>query len=307
MRILKKIIPIIIVVIIIYASFLFLSDINQISEKIINFKFEFIPIIVILVIFSWVIAYTRWYILLKNLQIKIPHKINFQIFMVGASLGITPGKIGELYKSQILKDKFNISRSRTAPIFIVEKFFDVVGAVIATSLGIWFVPELGYLSILGICGIFFAFKILTSKKLFNGLLSFFNKFKYFRKFLEPLSSSHEILTQILHNKNIIFVSLLSISYWLVIGTAAYFVIQSFGITTIELINVISIYSSSLLIGAISFIPGGIGVAEGSIIGLLSVQGINLSDAMVIAVVIRLFTLWLSTIVGLVALKTSNSI
>ena len=69
----------------------------------------------------------------------------------------------------------------------------------------------------------------------------------------------------------------------------------------------SIYSSSLLIGAISFIPGGIGVAEGSIVGLLSVQGINLSDAMVIAVVIRLFTLWISTIVGLVALKTSNSI
>ena len=227
--------------------------------------------------------------------------------MIGASLGITPGKIGELYKSQILIDKFNISRSRTAPIFIVEKFFDVVGAVIATSLGIWFVPELGYLSILGICGTFFAFKILTSKKLLNGLLSFFNKFKYFRKFLEPLSSSHEILTQILHNKNMIFVSLLSISYWLVIGTAAYFVIQGFGITTIELINVISIYSSSLLIGAISFIPGGIGVAEGSIIGLLSVQGINLSDAMVIAVVIRLFKLWISTIVGLVALKTSNSI
>ena len=65
MRVLKKIIPIIIIVIIIYASFLFLSDINKISEKIINFKIEFMPIIITLVIISWIIVYIRWNILLK--------------------------------------------------------------------------------------------------------------------------------------------------------------------------------------------------------------------------------------------------
>ena len=71
MRVLKKIIPIIIIVIIIYASFLFLSDINKISEKIINFKIEFMPIIITLVIISWIIVYIRWNILLKIIQVKI--------------------------------------------------------------------------------------------------------------------------------------------------------------------------------------------------------------------------------------------
>ena len=97
----------------------------------------------------------------------------------------------------------------------------------------------------------------------------------------------------------ILVSSLSIFYWLVIGVAAYFILQGFGITTIELINVISTYSSSLLIGAISFIPGGIAVAEGSLVGLFSIQGINLAEAMVIVVIIRLFTLWFSTIAGFI--------
>ena len=306
MRVLKKIIPIIIIVIIIYASFLFLSDINKISEKIINFKIEFMPIIITLVIISWIIVYIRWNILLKIIQVKIPHKVNFQIFLAGGALGITPGKIGELYKSQILKDKFDIPRSKTAPLFIVEKFFDVTGALVVTSLGIWFIPELGYLSIIGIISLFFVFRILISKKLFNKVLVFFSKIKYFEKFLEPLASSHEILIQIFKNKKMFFVFLLSIFYWLVIGAAAYFILQGFGITTIELINVISTYSSSLLIGAISFIPGGIVVAEGSLVGLFSIQGINLADSMVIVVIIRLFTLWFSTIAGFIALKTSDS-
>ena len=306
MRVLKKIIPIIIIVIIIYASFLFLSDINKISEKIINFKIEFMPIIITLVIISWIIVYIRWNILLKIIQVKIPHKVNFQIFLAGGALGITPGKIGELYKSQILKDKFDIPRSKTAPLFIVEKFFDVTGALVVTSLGIWFIPELGYLSIIGIISLFFVFRILISKKLFNKVLVFFSKIKYFKKFLEPLASSHEILIQIFKNKKMFFVFLLSIFYWLVIGAAAYFILQGFGITTIELINVISTYSSSLLIGAISFIPGGIVVAEGSLVGLFSIQGINLADSMVIVVIIRLFTLWFSTIAGFIALKTSDS-
>ena len=306
MRVLKKIIPIIIIVIIIYASFLFLSDINKISEKIINFKIEFMPIIITLVIISWIIVYIRWNILLKIIQVKIPHKVNFQIFLAGGALGITPGKIGELYKSQILKDKFDIPRSKTAPLFIVEKFFDVTGALVVTSLGIWFIPELGYLSIIGIISLFFVFRILISKKLFNKVLVFFSKIKYFKKFLESLASSHEILIQIFKNKKMFFVFLLSIFYWLVIGAAAYFILQSFGITTIELINVISTYSSSLLIGAISFIPGGIVVAEGSLVGLFSIQGINLADSMVIVVIIRLFTLWFSTIAGFIALKTSDS-
>ena len=101
MILLKKIIPILIAVIIIYAIFLFLSDIDKIIDKIINFKLEFVPIIVALVIFSWFIVYYRWTILLKTLDIKIPHRINFQIFLIGGALGITPGKVGELFKSRV--------------------------------------------------------------------------------------------------------------------------------------------------------------------------------------------------------------
>ena len=307
MKVLKKTVSIIIIAIIVYAVCLFLSDIDKITDKIINFQSEFILIIIPLVILSWFIVYLRWNLLLRIVDVKIPHSINFQIFLVGGALGITPGKVGELFKTQILKEKFDVPRVKTAPLFIVEKFLDLTGALIVTLFGIWFFPELGYLAILGLFVLLLIFKILTSKKLFNKTITLLGKFKFLQKYLEPLSSSHEILDQTLHNRNMILLSLLSILYWLVIGSAAFFVVQGFGISTMDLLSIISSYSSSLIVGALSFIPGGLGVAEGSLIGLFSLQNIDFSEAIVIVVLIRFFTLWFSTIAGFIALKTSKSL
>ena len=307
MKVLKKIISVVIITIIIYAVFLFMSDLDKISDKIFNFKLEFLPIIIGLVVFSWIISYSRWNILLKNQNIHIPHSLNFQIFLVGGALGITPGKIGELFKSQILKEKFNIPRTKTAPLFIVEKFLDLVSAMIVTLIGIWFIPEIGYLAIVGLMISVLLFKILTSKKFFNQTLNFLNKIKFLKKYLEPLSSSHEILSKTLYSKKMFLLLILSFFYWIIIGCAAFFVIEGFGFSIGSILNIISTYSSSLVIGALSFIPGGIGIAEGSLIGLLTFQGIDISEAIVIVVVIRIFTLWFSTITGFIALKTSRSL
>jgi len=227
--------------------------------------------------------------------------------LVGGALGITPGKIGELFKSQILKEKFNIPRTKTAPLFIVEKFLDLVSAMIVTIIGIWFIPEIGYLAIVGLMISVLLFKILTSKKFFNQTLNFLNKIKFLKKYLEPLSSSHEILSKTLYSKKMFFLLTLSFFYWIIIGCAAFFVIEGFGFSIGSILNIISTYSSSLIIGALSFIPGGIGIAEGSLIGLLTFQGIDVSEAIVIVVLIRIFTLWFSTITGFIALKTSRSL
>lgn len=307
MKVLKKIISVVIITIIIYAVFLFMSDLDKISDKIFNFKLEFLPIIIGLVVFSWIISYSRWNILLKNQNIHIPHSLNFQIFLIGGALGITPGKIGELFKSQILKEKFNIPRTKTAPLFIVEKFLDLVSAMIVTLIGIWFIPEIGYLAIVGLMISVLLFKILTSKKFFNQTLNFLNKIKFLKKYLEPLSSSHEILSKTLYSKKMFLLLILSFFYWIIIGCAAFFVIEGFGFSIGSILNIISTYSSSIVIGALSFIPGGIGIAEGSLIGLLTFQGIDISEAIVIVVVIRIFTLWFSTITGFIALKTSRSL
>ena len=70
---------------------------------------------------------------------------------------------------------------------------------------------------------------------------------------------------------------------------------------------ISIYSLSVIIGSVSFIPGGVGVAEGSITGLLTLGGVEISIAFVIGILVRVFTLWYSVIIGFILLKINGGV
>jgi len=113
MKIGNKILIVVIAVIGLYAAFLIYSDINTISSKISDFKIEIIPIILLLVTSGWFVLFFRWHLLLRNAKIFIPVKDSFLIFTSGFALTIIPGKVGELVKSQLLKTKFGIARSKT--------------------------------------------------------------------------------------------------------------------------------------------------------------------------------------------------
>ena len=63
---------------------------------------------------------------------------------------VTPGKIGILMKSQILKTSSNIPRTKTMPIVLVEKVYDLIGAVVASIIGIIILGMDTYLIIIAI-------------------------------------------------------------------------------------------------------------------------------------------------------------
>ena len=65
-------------------------------------------------------------------------------------------------------------------------------------------------------------------------------------------------------------------------------------------------TSSIILGVASFVPGGIGVSEGTLIGLLSIHGLTFSTAVSLTIFIRIFTLWYAVLVGLIALKFTGA-
>ena len=67
---------------------------------------------------------------------------------------------------------------------------------------------------------------------------------------------------------------------------------------------IFVYSLSVLIGALSFLPGGLGGAEGAMISLLIVRGIDMPAAIALTVFIRMTTLWFAVAIGILALFRS---
>ena len=122
--------------IILYAIFLFVADFNLIQEKISNFKINYLPLILFLVTLSLIPIFIKWNFLLKNCEIEVPLAKSLAVFLSGLAFDITPGKIGALMKSQILKISSDIPRAKTAPVVLVEKMYDLIGAIVASIIGI---------------------------------------------------------------------------------------------------------------------------------------------------------------------------
>ena len=57
--------------IVIYITFLIVSDLNVILDKILDMKTEFLLYILVLAPFSWLIVFLRWHLLLKNSNKKV--------------------------------------------------------------------------------------------------------------------------------------------------------------------------------------------------------------------------------------------
>ena len=307
MKIINKIITIIIAVVGLYATFIIASDINTISDKISSFKIEFLPIIVSLVTCGWFVLFTRWHLLLVNSKIFIPKKSSFVIYLSGIGLSIIPGRIGELIKSQLLKTKFGVPRSKTVPIIILEQLYTLIGLVVISFFGIWFFELGAYVLGIFTAGLVFAFILISSRKIFNKLIVILEKRKFTSKFAEPLSSSYDTIKKSMRGPIVFYASALTVIFWLLEAITVYFVLLSFGIDYIEFLVVIPIYTTSLMLGFLSFLPMGLGVVEGSLASFFSLQGVEVSLSLTLVVVIRLFTRWYSVAAGFVALRLSGGL
>ena len=288
--------------IILYAIFLFVADFNLIQEKISNFKINYLPLILFLVTLSLIPIFIKWNFLLKNCEIEVPLAKSLAVFLSGLAFDITPGKIGALMKSQILKISSDIPRAKTAPVVLVEKMYDLIGAIVASIIGIIILgvyPHLIVIAVFILAVIFFFMFYRPASELFFKRIT---KTKFLSKYIESISESYEIVQKSTNVKVATICILLAVTYWFIVSAAVYFTLIGFDINILDYLKVLSIYATSILLGAISFIPGGVGITEGALASLFTLEGIDVSTALILSVIIRIFVLWYSVSIGFISLK-----
>tara|TARA_B110000263_G_C15309128_1_gene512057 strand:+ start:1220 stop:2161 length:942 start_codon:yes stop_codon:yes gene_type:complete len=302
MKIDNRIILVFVATIGVYAIFLFLSDFNIILNKISEFKISYLPLILLLVSISWIPLFLKWHILIKNSEISIPLRTSISVFLCGPAFEITPGHIGLIMKSQILKTSYNIPRTKTIPIIFVEKLYDLIGAIIASIIGIIILGLETYLIGIAISVLLIIFFFIFYKPATEIFFKKITRMKFFSKYVENISEFSKTI-QTSTNVRITGMGVsLAVTYWFIISAAAYVTLIAFDVNILNYLEITAIYTTSILLGAVTFIPGGIGVTEGSIAGLFALYGIEVSTALFLSIMIRILLLWYSVSVGFIALK-----
>tara|TARA_B100000678_G_scaffold288140_1_gene296013 strand:- start:221 stop:1165 length:945 start_codon:yes stop_codon:yes gene_type:complete len=305
MKLDNRIYVVIIATISLYFIFLVISDLGEVYAQLNKMDTNYLPIILLLIPLCWIVLFTRWNLLLKNSNVYVPVKDNLKIYLSGFALSITPGKVGELIKSQLLKNKFGIPREKTAPIVLVEQLYNIIGIIGVSILGLWYFEFGAHIILIAASLLVIILILISSKRLFEKFLTLLSRIKFLSQYTSAFSNSYDVLRKSTRGWVVVYASALSIAFWLIESVIAYFVLLSFGVNHIEFLSVITTYTSSIILGVASFLPLGIGVVEGSLAGFFTLQGVDVSVALTLVIFIRIFTRWIAVSVGFVSLKLSG--
>ncbi len=89
---------------------------------------------------------------------------------------------------------------------------------------------------------------------------------------------------------------LGVVAWLAEGVGFWWLLSALGYP-LDLQTAVFIYAFAMLIGGLSFLPGGLGSSEAVMIGLLVMNGLPEASAVTATLICRLATLWFAVALG----------
>ncbi|PID62815.1 MAG: hypothetical protein CR986_00715 [Ignavibacteriae bacterium] len=288
--------------IILYALLLFIPDLN-------NLKIAFKSIlpqthlkILSLIFLSFVFKFYRWLFYIKRLEVKLEFLDSLLVFLSGLTMSISPGKLGEFIKAYLLKEKCNIELTKTMAIIPAERvieFSTLITLFITFYASIYLVNSFAGNILLVLFFFIFLFTFQFISKKF--LILIIEKTKYLK--LNPKNIKETIinLNKLLSVKNDSIIFIVSILAWLCEFSAFYILLNSIE-KNIPYLKTFFIYSASIVIGALSFLPGGIGATEGTLIYSLNRFAVNNDISIAVSVIIRTFTLWFPIVIGILSMS-----
>ncbi len=285
------------------------ADLPQMIRALARFRWEFLPIILALTLFNYICRFFKWQYYLKRLKIAVPWVKSFLIFISGLSMAITPGKVGELLKSYLLKRSTGAPISYTSPVIMAERLSDGIAMLLLAATGLvlyrfgW--ELLLVLLIVGLTGIM----IIQNRRLSLAILSYGERLPLVARIAHLIRAFYESAYTLLQWRPLLFAVTIGVISWSGECIALFFVLTGLGVapTPDLLIKSTFILSVSSLIGSASGLPGGLGTADGSMLGLtrlLVTTSATLGGAATL--LIRLCTLWFGLGLGVVALLIFRS-
>jgi len=267
----------------------FYADFGRLGDELASFRWELFPLALALTALNYLLRFWRWQRYLARLEIEVPSGRSFAIFVAGLSGTITPAKLGEVLKCALLKRSFGVPVRRSVPIVLAERVTDASGVVVlavAAGAGANRWPLL----VLALAGVAAIVLVVRSP-----LLERFSR----------LGEAPETARALLETRLLLGMTALSAVSWFFECLAAYVCVRGLRLD-LSLVDTVVVFSLGSLAGALSFLPGGLGVAEGSMTGLIQVLGdVPKAAAVAATVLIRLATLWFAVALGLVGLAVEE--
>lgn len=247
------------------------------------------------------LRFLRWQWYLRELDQTVPWRPGLQIYLSGFALTTTPGKAGEMFRALLLR-RHEVPVPTTFAAFISERLSDLVAVLLLTLFGLAQYPQARLPVAVALLLLTGALLVLSSRRPLGWMARQGRKDAgRFRRLMAHAGSSLLSARRCHRPRLLVGATLISVVAWGAEALAFFWVLGWLG-TDVSLSVAVFVYAASMLAGAVSFLPGGLGSAEAAMLSLLALAGMSVPDAVAATVFIRLATLWFAVLLGLLALN-----
>jgi uncharacterized protein (TIRG00374 family) len=299
----RRVIATALLAVLVFAALSLGSDVRALGRSLRSFDVSALGLALALVLGNYVLRFWRWQYYLRVLSVPVPTRLSALVFLSGFVMSVTPGKMGEVFKSMLLYEYRGIGIARTASIVVAERLLDLVALVLLVSLGGTAFEHGGAVAFSGAVVVAVIVLGCTVKSVGHFVLDQLARLRVAASIVPKLRETYDALHVLTRPAAFGVGGLYALAGWTLECVATMVLVRGFADVQISFEGATFAYAAGTLAGALAMLPGGLGVAEVGMAGLLRATSTTVTAAVASAatILVRLSTLWFGVALGGLAL------
>lgn len=290
--------------VVVFAGLSLYGDVSELRRNLRAFDWTMLGWAIALASGNYALRFVRWQYYLGRIGVSVPVGESALVFLSGFVMSVTPGKLGEVFKSLLLYESRGTSIAKTAPVVVAERLTDLMALVALTALGALSFEDGVPITIGGVLLVMLVWIALAWRPVAQLALALLERLPVVRRLVPKLREAYDSLHTMIRPGPIAIATLLAIAAWGLEVLSLGAIVWGFPGVSLGWEETTFAYSASTIAGALAMMPGGLGVTEAGMTGLLlALGGPGMTPAIATAttMLVRLATLWWAVLVGFGAL------
>jgi uncharacterized protein (TIRG00374 family) len=288
-----------------------LADVRQVGGNLASFQWALVPLILLCTLFNYVVRFFKWNYFLRLIGVRdLAWRESARLFVAGFPLALTPGKVGEALKAVWLNRITGTPTARGVTVVLAERISDGLAVLALSALGVVAYPAY-WPAFATILGFLLAGVVLSQiRPLALWMISVAERLPLIGGMAHHLREFYEGAFALFRPLSTLAAVGLGTMAWLGEGIGMFLVLLGLGVPASwqTLSMAVFVLSFSIAVGAVSALPGGLGAAEGSIAGMLTLlMALPAGTAAAATLLIRFATLWFGVSLGLAVWTKSRDL